>query len=64
MSAPVLDATAAPCSQLVADALTDFRSSRECGSTKVSRIGYCLQCGAYRREYDQDASEGQRNAGI
>ena len=60
MSAP--SQSVAPCRQIEADGLTDFRSSRECGGVEVTRIGYCLRCGTYRPEYDQETAEGQRNA--
>jgi len=64
MNASEQTRNAAPCPQVELDGLTDFRSSRECGSTEVTRIGYCTRCGSYRREYDQETAEGQRNAGV
>lgn len=36
--------------------------AQHCGCTKVSRIGYCEACGAYRQEYDAEVldADGRR----
>ncbi len=36
----------------------ESESDTPCTCTLVTRLGYCLRCGAYRHEYDQETSFG------